>query len=230
MSPKSTSARVPAKVSKPRPDFPLFPHASGRWAKKIRGQFQYFGAVADDPKGKAALEKWLEQKDDLLAGRRPRPKTDGLTIRELCDRFMVSRKDRLDTRELTPATFADYYSTCRRIIEFFGKNQLVSDLAPGDFQRFRASLAKGWGPVTLGNEIQRVRVVFRYAVENLLVLTPISYGSTFKKPAKRVLRENRATKGPPHVRGPGTADDPRQRKHASAGDDPTGHQLRVGQL
>ena len=48
------------KYSKPRPDFPLFPHATGRWAKKIRGEFKFFGKVADDPNGEAALELWLE--------------------------------------------------------------------------------------------------------------------------------------------------------------------------
>ena len=73
------------RPSKPRPDFPLFPHASGRWAKKVRGKFCYFGKVADNPSGQAALAKWLNQKDDLLAGRTPRVKGDGLTIRDLVD-------------------------------------------------------------------------------------------------------------------------------------------------
>ena len=43
------------KAGKPRPDFPLFAHARGYWAKKVRGRLVYFGKVADDPKGKATM-------------------------------------------------------------------------------------------------------------------------------------------------------------------------------
>ena len=47
---------------KPRPDFPLFPHKTGRWAKKVRGRFAYFGKVANDPMGERAIHLWLEQR------------------------------------------------------------------------------------------------------------------------------------------------------------------------
>ena len=60
------------KPRKPHKDFPLFPHVTGRWAKKVRGKFACFGKVADDPHGKAAIALWLNQKDELLAGRTPR--------------------------------------------------------------------------------------------------------------------------------------------------------------
>lgn len=191
----STLSPARHKPAKPRPDFPLFPHASGRWAKKIRGRFFYFGKVADDPKGEAGLDKWLEQRDDLLAGRTPRTAGDGLTVEDLCDHFLNHKRHLIDTRELSPRTFADYFSTCDRLVKKFGLSRLVSDLRPVDFETLRISISKTRGAVALGNEVQRCRSVFRFALEQGLIDVPIRFGQVFRKPKRNTIRKARAAAG-----------------------------------
>ena len=100
LSPRGRKA-ARKKPAKPYPDFPLFPHATGRWAKKICGKFHYFGP-REDPD--AALQKYLDQRDDLHAGRQPQPSSDGLTIRELVNRFL-SAKRRLYGAHRKPGQF-----------------------------------------------------------------------------------------------------------------------------
>jgi integrase len=185
-----------AKAVKPRADFPLFPHQAGYWCKKVRGKLHYFGKVANDPKGQAALSKWLEQRDDLLAGRVPRVKVEGLTVRDLCNRFLSAKRDLLDADEINPRTFADLHATCKRVGKAFGWDRPVSDLVADDFDRLRRASASLWGPHRLSKEIQGVRSLFNFGFEAGLMQQPVRYGPTFKKPSKKVLRLQRAKKGP----------------------------------
>jgi integrase len=185
-----------AKAKKPRPDFPLFPHATGRWAKKVRGKFCYFGKVSDDPKGVAALDLWREQKDDLLAGRVPQKAKGGITLHGLCNLFIDAKDAQRDAGELSPKTHGDYQATCELLIRAFGKNRLVDDLAADDFEGLRKSLAKRLGPHALGRQIVQIKTVFKYGYETSKLGKPMRYGPAFKPPAKRVLRAARQAKGP----------------------------------
>lgn len=195
----STASRAPRKVAnrpaKPHKDFPLFPHASGRWAKKVRGKFAYFGKVADDPKGETALAAWLEQKDELLAGRVPRAKSDFVALRDVLNRFMSAKDDLLASGEIAKRTRDDYFATCERISKAFGPGRPVDDIQTEDFKKLRAEIAKNWGPVALGNEINRIRVVFKFGLDAGLLDRPMRFGPEFKRPSRKTLRIERAKKG-----------------------------------
>src|SRR5437667_8879725 len=99
---KIRSRKAADRPKKPYPDFPLTPHASGAWQKKIRGKIHYFGKWAKRVNGKLvriegdgwkeALEIYKTQADDLHAGRTPRVKGDGLTVADLCNRFLTAKE------------------------------------------------------------------------------------------------------------------------------------------
>jgi integrase len=181
------------------PSFPLFPHQNGLWAKKVYGKLYYFGNVSDDPKGEAALLKWLNDKDDRLAGRSPRSKTDGLTLRELCNKFLASKLTNVRIGKLSPRTFVEYNRTADILIETFGKDRPVLDLRPDDFEKLYAKLTKKHGLTTLGREVTMVRSVFKYAIDNDLIEKAVKFGSTFIIPTKNDKRRQKA--GQKHAHG-----------------------------
>jgi len=147
--PHPTRQRLKDKPAKPYPDFPLFPHATKRWAKKIRGKLVYFGPW-EDPDG--ALKKYQEQRDDLRAGRKPRTADDGLDVRDLLNRFLTAKRHLLDTSEITQRTFDDYHTSCARVGASFGLSRRLDDVRPEDFERLRMEMAKTWGPARLKME------------------------------------------------------------------------------
>ncbi len=93
-----------ARPGKPYKDFPLTPHPTGMWMKKIRRRLHYFG-------------HWGRVRNGCLE----RLPGDGW-------------KEALELHKAQ----AD------------------------DFETLRAAMADRWGPVRLGNEVQKVRTVFKY--------------------------------------------------------------------
>src|SRR5207248_11558195 len=94
----STPPAPSGKPAKPYPEFPLTAHPAGYWCKKIRGKLYYFGPWSD-PDG--ALKKYLEQKDALHAGRKPRGDTAGATVKELVNAFLNAKRALVESGELT---------------------------------------------------------------------------------------------------------------------------------
>src|SRR5690242_2392069 len=144
-SPKSRSRKAANRPKKPYPDFPLTPHASGAWQKKIRGKIHYFGKWAHRVNGKLvriegdgwqqALEEYKKVADDLHAGRTPRVQSDGLTVADLCNAFLTAKLRKQSSGELGSRMFEDYKQVTDLLVSTFGKTRLVEDLAADDFEK-----------------------------------------------------------------------------------------------
>lgn len=117
-------ARPTNKPGKPQKDFPLFAHNCGQWAKKVRGKVHYFG-VWDDPE--AALANYLDTKDDLIAGREP-VKARAVTVRELVNHFLTSKRRLVTTGEVGERTWQFYKAVCEKVLEVFGRSREIHTL------------------------------------------------------------------------------------------------------
>jgi len=171
-------------------DFPLGPHPTGRWCKKILGKVEFFGKLADG--WQVALATYNADKESLFAGRKPERRCDGLRLLDLCNRFLHYKRSLIQSGELATRTWRDYYFTAERLMKVLGENRLVEDMGPADFEKLRAEFGKTWGPVKMKNEITRTRMIFGYAFEQDLVEKPIKFGVAFEAPDKEVLRRHRA--------------------------------------
>lgn len=176
------------KPKKPSPDFPLFPHANGQWAKKIKGKLYYFGKWED---ADSALNLYLDQKDYLLAGRVP-PRQEGMTVRELMDRFVQHKEAQLKTGELSERTWKDYFKNSKLICGFAG-DLLVGAMTPEDFEKLKVKLAEGVGTTTLKNRVRMGRVAFNYYKE--LTREEVHWGKSFRGPSQREQRKARVEAG-----------------------------------
>jgi integrase len=202
---KRRRRKAAERPKKPYPEFPLTPHASGAWQKKIRGKIHYFGKWAHRVGGKLvrvegdgwqeALELYKALADDLHAGRTPRVQSDELTVADLCNRFLTAKLRKQAAGEMGPRMFAEYKEITDLLVGRFGKTRPVADLAADDFEALRDAIAERWGPVRLGNAITRVKSVFKYGIDNGLIDKPVRFGGEFKKPDKAVLRRHRAKSG-----------------------------------
>ena len=106
---------------------------------------RFFGPW-NDPQ--AAVNKWLDQKDDLLAGREARTTGEGLTVHCLVNQFLETKEALVNAGELTGRHWEDCRLTGVTLVEVFGRSRLVADLRPADFQRLRKELTKGQGGET----------------------------------------------------------------------------------
>jgi integrase len=202
--------KVP-KPDKPYPEFPLSPHPSGQWCKRIQGTLHYFGSW-DDPQ--AALDKYLEERDYLHAG--TTPPVQRRTVADLLNEFLGIKKQALDLGEMTDSSWQEIVRVTDAIAGHFGKNRPLEHL--GNLTGLRAALAKGTtgtlGPAALKRRLTIARSVFKFG--------GIDTRGELKPPPARILRQAKQEAGERWYR----ADD--LRKVVDAADEPLRSAILLG--
>jgi integrase len=183
-------ARKPAK---PYEGFPLFPHASGRWAKKIRGRLHYFGPWRD---WQGAFERYEREIPYLLQGKTPPAESTGaLEVGDLVNLFLEQRLTLIDSGELKRQTWLDYKAIGVVLVKQLGRHTSVESLTPSDFADLRKHFAQGRGLVSLKNSIARSMAFFNYAYGERLIKHPVDTGGSFAKPKKVALKREKLARG-----------------------------------
>src|SRR5262249_49805712 len=135
-----------------------------------------------------------KERDYLYAGKKPpsRQQSAGLTLLELSNKFLHAKRQKVNEELLTLRSWYDYHECCKRMMKVLGEHKLVLDLGPSDFETLRADYSKTWGPVRIGGEVNRARILFRYAFEQDLIDRPVKFGQAFERPDRKTLRKFKA--------------------------------------
>jgi integrase len=140
----------------PYPEFPLRPHKNGQWYKSVwnprskRSEQFYFGAWADDPKGRRALAEpdtgWLARRDAIRAGIdnvRVEPLAAGnLCLGELMARFLAFKREKVTSGELSLATLDGYLKEVRVFVAFQKPGTPAAGLRPEHFSAYMRHLVE----------------------------------------------------------------------------------------
>lgn len=181
--------------NRPRWPFPehgkLTAHPKRQWCKWLDGKTQYFGPWRNPDTGeefaKAALRRYLA----FLRAREERKPVEihpnDLTLHVAVNHYLSARGKHTQQGNLSAAQFVMYQQVGKLLIDTFGREKLVRDMGPADFEFLRSKL-KG-GPVSVGNQIQWIRSILKWVGDFYGVLP--RYGGEFNKPSKREVRRSR---------------------------------------
>lgn len=167
---RSESSRQ-VKPGKPSDSYPLYAHRSGKWAKKIAGKTYYFGS-SDAPD--LALKQYLDFVGDQGSG----SPVEMLSLYDACNHFLDRKHRQVEGQELSQRSYLEYRSTCKALCEFFGGDFPIEKIRPLEFAEFKGHRSSTRNIVSLGNEIQRVRSLFKWLHQSRLIGEP-EFGPDF---------------------------------------------------
>jgi integrase len=181
-----------SKPNKPYPEFPLYAHATKRWAKKVKGKTWFYGPWNDWQGALEFFQYAIHYHQQGIAA--PPRDVQALTVSVLVNTFLERQESRVQSGELSKRSWDDYKQVSTIMVDQFGRYTAVDHLTPNDFSKLRTKLAAKWSLKTLDNVIGRIKVICNYAHKSGLIEYPIRMGVAFAKPTKSSLKKEKLSK------------------------------------
>jgi integrase len=178
--------------------FPLFLHATGQWAKKIKGKLWYFGK--DKQK---AFEKYHLERLHLEAGvairSAPKPvevqPSQGVQIGNGIDLFLASCESRVAQGKLSKLSLIDYKLTLGLVTASLDRSITIQATQPVHWALVYDRIAKGKNATTINGEVARIRAAFSWLRKNRFIDREPYYGESLNRPTKTQMRKARTASG-----------------------------------
>ncbi len=167
------------KPAKPWAGYPLNPHASGQWAKRVHGKQHYFGPWADH---KGALDRY-----NAMMNGSPLPSTATETVGNRVAAFLATKEAHFTTDKISDATIKEYRAVCKVITDHYGKGHPVES---ADFNTLRVAIAQGQRVKTLGVYAQKRRLI----IARMIFPEPAS-ADALSPPSSKQLRQAKEASG-----------------------------------
>jgi integrase len=182
------------KPEPPYPDFPLYAHGSGQYARRINGTVHYFGSWS---KGwQAALEKYVTERDALYAGLTVEPQ--GSALRDILNSFRRSKKLDMERGKITARSFREYEAVCDKIAETINKLRPMESITQDELGQLGTTLTTGKkgqtvSPTSAKRILSMARSVFYHANEECGCT--VRYKKPLASPSAKQLRKARNETG-----------------------------------
>lgn len=172
------------KPDKPYPNFPLFAHARGYWAKKVDKRQLSFGrwelkseadkGAAYEASWKAALANFNKYLEDVAVGRSLEERPEEASLKLQCDAYLTRQHRRFEAGEITAFHFDNVKNGIMRFRNAMGRNRSLGDLERDGVALIAAWLAElradfGW--YAYNRHVSIVRAMFKWSehpVEGIL--------------------------------------------------------------
>lgn len=179
----------------PRPEgCALFLHGNGQWCRKVKRKAYYFGSDLD-----AALERWADEKDHILAGHAP-PRKDGKpTLAELANLYLADSRQRVKEGVVRADHTSSVKAMTDLVIGTVGGQAKPDTMTPTQWASVRSAMSvskvgKQVAQATLQGRMARCRAFLTWCIK-LKHVKAIDTADSLTPPAKRLLRREKTAKG-----------------------------------